>query len=122
LKLNLSRIPEHGRMDDLECLFGTPLETEAAKLWAAGIQAADHYALKWAKREMRPLQKVLGVNEAGLRKLLSKPERKTVEQHMCSNLSRCPGCKKLTHWSKPATKNTGNPWDSAGKDTLDPNL
>lgn len=114
LRANMLLILRHGRMDDLEALFGTPLEGDVAKLWAAGIQAGDHYALKWAKRDMKPLQKALKVNEAGLRKLLARPERRTVEQHMCANLSQCPKCKKITHWSKlPAKAIAKNPWDGA---------
>ena len=114
LKANLALIQKHGRMDDLESLFGTPLEKEAAKLWANGILTADHYALKWAKRNMKPLQKQLGVNEAGLRKLLVKPERHTVEQHMCSNLAKCPDCGQLVHWHKLNPAGIArNVWDMA---------
>ena len=85
LLANLAAIPAYGRWDDLVALFGTPLESHAAALWAANIRNQDHLACKWAKRDMRPLQRSLHVNEAGLRKLIVPPRSTTVEVAMCKN-------------------------------------
>jgi hypothetical protein len=84
LAANLNMVPEYGRFDDLASLFNSSLEKSTAKLWAEQISAGNHYALKWAKRNMVPLQRAFGTNEAGLRKQLRQPARATVETAMCS--------------------------------------
>ena len=81
---NLPRILDYGRADDLKVLFGTPLESHAASLWKDRIMKGDHYALKWAKRDLVPLQRAFATNEAGLRKVLRQPARRTVETDMCA--------------------------------------
>lgn len=100
LRANLDRVRDYGRFDDLKVLFGTVIEKDAAELWKAYIEAGDHYALKWAKRDMIPLQRAFNTNEAGLRKILRAKGRTSVEQHMCANLSKCASCGKVTHWSR----------------------
>jgi hypothetical protein len=84
LAANLAKIPEYGRFDDFKALFKTAIEGPTAQLWAQQIAAGNHYALKWAKRNMVPLQRAFGTNEAGLRKQLRQPARTTVETAMCS--------------------------------------
>lgn len=98
LIVNMDRIREYGRCDDWKALFGTPLEALAAETWAKYIKESDYYALKWAKRDMIPLQRAFKTNEAGLRRLLREYGRKSTEQHMCGNLSDCKNCGKVTHW------------------------
>lgn len=97
IRANIDLIPEHGRFDDLKSLFKTPLEKDAAELWVKKILDRSHYALKWAKRDMVPLQRVLKTNEHGLRKIINVPERATVEQKMCANMALCTKCAKMTH-------------------------
>lgn len=81
---NLHLIPLHGRWDDLKSLFGSPLENYASSMWIDAISAKEHLALKWAKRDLVPLQRVLKTNEAGLRAVLRRgaEERRTVETQM----------------------------------------
>lgn len=98
LGANIELVREYGRCDDWKALFGTPLEQLAADTWAEYIRKKDYYALKWAKRDMVPLQRAFKTNEAGLRKLLREYGRKSTEQHMCNNLSDCESCGKVTHW------------------------
>ena len=104
LRLNYTRIPEYGRFDDLKSLFGTSMESDAGTYWAERVLARDHYALKWAKTDMVPLMKGLQrltkkrQNQATLRKLLAKPERKTVEQSISANISICPNCNSSVAW------------------------
>ncbi|ODN29844.1 DUF2828 family protein [Fervidobacterium thailandense] len=87
MEANLELVPEHGRWDDLKVFFGTPLEEAAARLWARAIADGNVLAAKWAKREYKPLQRALGVNEAGLRKLLSSLRKEHIVEHkMCQNL------------------------------------
>lgn len=84
LAVNLQGIPEYGYWKDMAQLFGSPLQTLAANLWAGAIMRGDHLACKWAKCDMRPLQKALKTNEAGLRKLLRGPREGIVERPMCA--------------------------------------
>lgn len=84
LAVNLHRIPEWGRWDDLAELWGTALEPLAAAIWADAIMREDHLASKWAKCHMVPLQRALKVNEAGLRKLLRPGREGIVERAMCA--------------------------------------
>jgi len=84
VRYNIDRIPHWGRFDDLEALFNTPLESEAAMFWAENIKRGNVLAAKWAKRDMRPLQQAFGVNEAKLRKIIvAGRSGHIVEQHMC---------------------------------------
>lgn len=84
LAVNLHRIPEWGRWDDLAELWGTVLEPLAAAIWVEAIMREDHLASKWAKCDMVPLQRALKVNEAGLRKLLRPGREGIVERAMCA--------------------------------------
>lgn len=83
LAVNMMRIPEWGRWDDLSELFGTSLNDMAGAVWAEAIMRQDHLACKWAKVDMRPLQKQLHVNEHGLRKLVVPHRATVVERAMC---------------------------------------
>lgn len=98
---NMVRIPEYGRFDDLTALFGTPLEGAASRYWAKLIADGNHYALKWAKRDMVPLQRAFCTNEAGLRKHLQHPARATVETIMCNSEAHCDTCGHTTSWLHP---------------------
>lgn len=84
---NLHLIPFHGRWDDLRSLFGTKLETAAAKFWATAMssETVDVLAAKWAKRSDTPIREVLGLDIGDFRRLLASirsPE--IVESKMCS--------------------------------------
>ncbi|MFN3329608.1 MAG: DUF2828 family protein, partial [Pyrinomonadaceae bacterium] len=82
---NLHLIPAHGRWDDLRDLFGTPLERDAAGLWATAIRNENILAAKWADRSDVPLQKMFETNEAGLRKILAGLRKDhIVEAKMCA--------------------------------------
>lgn len=87
IEVNLHLIPEYGRWDDLKVLFGTPLENQAAKFWANALVEKNVLAAKWAKREYKPLQRALGLNEAGLRKLLANVRKTHIVEHkMCQGM------------------------------------
>lgn len=84
LAVNLMRVPEWGRWDDLADLFGTDLEKMAAAVWVEAIMRGDHLACKWAKVNMHPLQRALKVNERGLRMLVVPHRATIVERAMCA--------------------------------------
>jgi hypothetical protein len=85
LKDNLELIPLYGRWDDLNALFNTPLEQEAAKLWCVAINEKNVLAAKWADRKLKPLQREFNINEAQLRKVLSFIRKNHIVEHkMCS--------------------------------------
>jgi hypothetical protein len=80
----ISLVPQLGRYDDLGALYDTALENQAVTIWANAITKGDVLAAKWADRSDKKLQKALGVNEAGLRKMLSKLRKShLVEDKMC---------------------------------------
>lgn len=84
LEINISLLPEIGRWDDLRSLFDSDLEINAAKLWSYNLKE-NILAAKWADRSDKPLQKFLELNEAGLRKLLSKIRKNHIVEHeMCT--------------------------------------
>jgi hypothetical protein len=84
---NLHLIPAYGRWDDLRDLFGTPVEQEAAGLWAAAIHGGNILAAKWADRSDIPLQRTFETNEAGLRKVLAGLRKDhIIEAKMCSGM------------------------------------
>lgn len=89
ISLNIGWIPLVGRWDDLRILFGTPLESVAAKLWIEALSKKDILAAKWADRSDKPLRTIPGIpmDEAGLRKYLAKIRKDhIVEYKMCSGL------------------------------------
>lgn len=80
-------VPEIGRFDDLKSVYGTAYEQMAVNMWASEIKAGNVLAAKWAKREDRRLQIALGMNEAGLRKVLAKLRKEhIVEAKMAGKL------------------------------------
>jgi hypothetical protein len=77
-------IPEIGRFDDLKAVEGTVYEKMAIDIFAKAIRERNVLAAKWAKREDKKLQLALGLNEAGLRKLLASIRKEhIVEAKMC---------------------------------------
>lgn len=81
----LNLIADVGRFDDFQAVYGTPYEKTAVAIWAQAIRERNVLAAKWAKREDKVLQKALGLNEAGLRKLLASIRKEhIVEAKMCS--------------------------------------
>jgi len=82
----LNIVPELGRFDDLESFFGTSLEDDAVNVWVTALKADNALAAKWCDRTNKPIQRALGMNEARLRKFLSKIRKDTiVETAMCDN-------------------------------------
>lgn len=82
----INLVPEIGRFDDLKIAYGTNLEDQALNIWANAIKGKNVLASKWAKRDDKKLQKALGLNEAGLRKLLSSIRKNVIpEAKMCAN-------------------------------------
>jgi hypothetical protein len=80
----LRLIPDCGRFDDLSVAYGTPLERIAVGLWVDALKAGNALAAKWADRSDKKLQRALGLNEAALRKFISKIRKDTlVETAMC---------------------------------------
>jgi hypothetical protein len=83
----LPKVPELGRWDDLKVFMGTPLEFDAATLWADAIRNGNGLAAKWAPRKdskgAKPLRRVAGLTEQGWRKLVVGAT-KVVEQKMCA--------------------------------------
>lgn len=85
---NVPQIGIYGRFDDMKSLFDSSVEEAAAAHWAS--QCADknspfnHFACKWAKKNMVPLQRALDTNEAGLRKLIVCGRENIVERAMCA--------------------------------------
>ena len=80
----LRLIPDCGRFDDLSIAFGTKLESLAVALWVDALKNGNALAAKWCDRKIKPIQKALKMNEAALRKFLSKIRKDTiVETAMC---------------------------------------
>jgi len=88
--LNLKSIIEHGRYDDLRCLFGTFVEKDAVYVWNEALIEKDFLAAKWAKRTDIPLYLDLKAtsfvkNIGDFRRMLSKIRSGVlVESKMCS--------------------------------------
>lgn len=81
----LNLIAEVGRFDDFQAVYDTAWESTAVTIWADAIKERNVLAAKWAKREDKVLQRALGLNEAGLRKLLASIRKDhIVETKMCS--------------------------------------
>lgn len=80
----LRLIPDCGRFDDLQVAYGTPLEKLAVDIWTDAFANGNALAFKWADRSDKKLQKALRMNEAALRKFISKGRKDTiVESAMC---------------------------------------
>lgn len=90
---NIHLISEFGRWDDIEVLFGTPLEGEALKIISDALANKNGLCAKWmprpnvknreAKRIANTIRKHLGLAPKDYRKLLVENSN-TVEQLMCS--------------------------------------
>lgn len=72
-----------GRWDDLEALYGTPLERDALRLWAGAIKEGNGLAAKWADRQDNKLRKYMKLTPKGFRDLVVE-NTKVVEQQMCA--------------------------------------
>jgi len=87
VEANIHLVPVHGRWDDLRALFGTPCESEAARLWANALLNKEVLAAKWADRKDKPLRHQLHMNEKFFRKLLASIRKNHIVEHkMCHNL------------------------------------
>lgn len=90
---NIHLISEFGRWDDIEVLFGTPLEGEALKIISGALADKNGLCAKWmprpnvknreAKRIANTIRKHLGLAPKDYRKLLVENSN-TVEQLMCA--------------------------------------
>lgn len=90
---NIHLIAEYGRWDDIEVLFGTPLEGEALKIISNALANKDGLCAKWMprpnvknradKRIANTIRKHLGLTPRDYRKLLVENSN-TVEQLMCA--------------------------------------
>ncbi len=86
IKSNIGWLPLLGRWDDLRSLFGTELEDIAAELWVKALEDDNILAAKWADRKDKPLQILMDMNEAELRKMLANMRKDNIVEHkMCSN-------------------------------------
>jgi hypothetical protein len=83
----IRKIPELGRFDDLMCLWGTPYEEFAAKLWILAIADKNALAAKWAPRKdkkgAKPLRNAARMTEKSWRQLVALVSD-TVEQKLCA--------------------------------------
>ena len=85
IRYNMKWIPMVGRWDDLRSLFETPLEGQAAKLWADAIKTGDVLAAKWADRSDRPIRSILEMKIGDFRRYLAKIRKQhIVENKMCN--------------------------------------
>lgn len=90
---NIHLISEFGRWDDIEVLFGTPLEGEALKIISGALADKNGLCAKWMprpnvknredKRIANTIRKHLGLTPKDYRKLLVENSN-TVEQLMCA--------------------------------------
>jgi hypothetical protein len=86
VRVNLNLIPEYGRWDDLQVLFGTQLENEVISLIVNGLREGNGLCAKWMPRKGVVFNKVrtsLKLDPKTLRKLIVSLSN-TVEQKMCS--------------------------------------
>jgi len=86
VKVNLDLIPEYGRWDDVQVLFGTSLEDDVITLLVQGLKDTNGLAAKWMPRKglvFNKVRKALKVTPKELRKLIVSLSN-TVEQKMCS--------------------------------------
>ncbi|MCH2174287.1 MAG: DUF2828 family protein [Lentisphaeria bacterium] len=86
IKPNVGLIPEFGRWDDLFALFGTPLERDALRLIAKGLQEKNGLCAKWMPRQGRiagKLRAYLKMTPKQYRKMLVALSD-VVESAMCA--------------------------------------
>jgi hypothetical protein len=86
VKVNLNLIPEYGRWDDLNVLFGTQLENDAISLIVKGLKENNGLCAKWMPRKgvvFNKVRKALKLDPKTLRKSIVSLSN-TVEQKMCS--------------------------------------
>ena len=82
---NLHLVPEYGRWDDLRSFYGTPLQLEAAQLWADAILAGNVLAAKWADRKKDShVKHALGMKVADFRRLLASIRSQHIVEHKMS--------------------------------------
>lgn len=85
LSKNLHWIPLVGRWDDLIALWKTPLEKEAAKMWAGEIDDSNVLAAKWCNRKNFPVKHALGIKKEGdFRKMLAGIRKEHIVEHKMS--------------------------------------
>ncbi len=85
ISTNLHWIPLIGRWDDLLALYKTPLEKEAAKMWASEIKAGNPLAAKWCDRKNFPVKHALQIRKEGdFRKLLAINRKNSIVEYKMS--------------------------------------
>lgn len=112
------RIPELGRFDDLEALFGTELEQLAVYTWLSSMREGNALAFKWAPRKdkkgAKPLRSVVEMNEAQWRKFVVA-NSDTVEQKLCAkeldgvNFEHVPSV-AMARYGRAFEKNAPEKW------------
>lgn len=86
VQANIKEFVNTGRWDDLEVLFGTKIQKDAAHYWANAIKEKDVLAAKWADRKMSPIRYALGIKkEAEFRKLLASIRSSSIVETKMSN-------------------------------------
>lgn len=83
---NLHLLTKYGRWDDLRSLFGTPLEEQAASVWANALKEKDVLAAKWCDRSDFPVRKMLEMKVGPFRRFLAALRRQHIVEHkMCTS-------------------------------------
>jgi hypothetical protein len=80
---NIALIPEYGRWDDLESLYGTPCERDALRLWSKNIKEGQGLACKWAGRKDNKLRAYMKMTPKDYRQMVVRGTN-VVEQQMCA--------------------------------------
>ena len=80
---NITMIPECGRWDDLESLYGTPCERDALRLWSKNIKEGHGLACKWAGRKDNKLRAYMQLPPKEYRQMVVRGTN-VVEQQMCA--------------------------------------
>ena len=86
VRVNLDLIPEYGRWDDVQTLFGSELENDAITILVDGLKSENGLCAKWMPRKGEVFNKVrksFKVDPKTLRKMIVSLSN-TVEQKMCS--------------------------------------
>lgn len=112
IRVNLDLVPEYGRWDDIQLLFGSELEGDVITLIVDGLKKNNGLCAKWMPRKGEVFNKVrksFGVTPKELRKLIVYLSD-TVEQKMCSSnwdkidYSKLPSL-AMSRYSKAFNKN-----------------